>query len=75
MNDDKAPVEEEETIDPFDPQQAPSFILITLMRIYDAQMASLTLQNGEAAEKLHELHAQGKFLGAYPWVMGSDEQD
>lgn len=60
-----APVEDEVT-DPFSPENAPGFSLIVLMRIYDTQLALLREQNPEVAEKLVNLHAEGKILGPLP---------
>jgi hypothetical protein len=68
--DPEAAVEEEE-VNPFDPMLAPGFTLITLMRLYDVQMALLNEVDHEAASRLNEMHAQGKVIGSFPWITGN----
>ena len=74
-NVDKFHTEPEKTVqddipieDPFSPENAPAFTLITLMRIYDVLMAQFNASNPDAAAKLVELHAKGKLLGSFPWL-------
>lgn len=59
---------EEAGYDPFSPEHAPALSLITLMRIYDTQLALLREANPQVAEKLVELHAEGKIVGPLPML-------
>lgn len=54
--------------DPFDPTVAPGVQIIIQMRIYDVLMAILQDANPEAAARLHQIHSEGKVLGALPWI-------
>ncbi len=54
--------------DPFSAEHAPAFTLITLMRIYDVQMAILTATHPEMARGLNEIHAQGRVVGSFPYL-------
>lgn len=52
--------------DPFSPELAPAFTLITQMRIYDVLLGIYTHLDEDKATALMELHAQGKILGSPP---------
>ena len=54
--------------DPFSDEHVHAFTLITLMRIYDVQMALLKLQNAEVANKLYREHEAGHVIGTFPWL-------
>lgn len=62
----------EEEIDPFSPEYAPKLQLIVSMRIYDVLMALLTSEDETLAERLHELHADGKIMGSLPFINLTD---
>lgn len=55
-------------LDPFSPTNCPKLSLIVLMRIYDVQMAMLTVQDKVMAAKLAEEHARGNIVGALPFI-------
>lgn len=55
-------------LDPFSPTNAPALQLLTLMRIYDVLMAKLAAEHPMAAEKLDEIHSNGKLMGSLPWL-------
>lgn len=61
-----AGTEEFNNENPFDYRVAPGVSLIVQMRTYDVLLAILREQNTEAAEKLVQLHAEGKVLGPLP---------
>lgn len=44
------------------------FIAVTLMRIYDAQMALLENANPEMSEHLYQQHEKGRILTPPPFV-------
>lgn len=56
--------------DPFSPENVQVLQYITLARIYDVLMASLTLENPETANQILELHRVGKLLGPPPGFTG-----
>lgn len=64
------PVEDEgEALnDPFHPNNVQAVQLIVQMRIYDALMSILAVQDEEASTRLHELHSNGKVLGSLPYI-------
>jgi hypothetical protein len=59
---------EDEAVDPFSNEYAMGFILVTLMRLYDVQMALLNETDHESATNLSKLHSQGRVLGSFPWI-------
>lgn len=65
---------EDVSFDPFGAEFAPAFTLITLMRIYDVGMALLKDKDEDAFKILFDMHAQGRLLGASPWI-DPDYQD
>lgn len=65
----QAPLTEtKEEPDPFAPENVGAFTLVTLMRLYDVNMALLNEQNSDVARRLHEMHEQGRILGSFPWI-------
>jgi len=54
--------------DPFAPENVGAFTLVTLMRLYDVNMALLNEQNPQVAARLHERHEQGRIIGSFPWI-------
>lgn len=58
----------EDSEDPFSTENAPKVSLVVQMRMYDALMALLSVQDPEMAAKLHEVHANGKIVGALPYL-------
>lgn len=57
-----------ENTDPFSPENVPSVNLVVNMRIYDVLMAIYTHLDEDGAEALHNLHEDGKILGALPYL-------
>jgi hypothetical protein len=55
-----------------DPQQDPELtqqmILLTLMRLYDVQMAILSEMHDGHAEHLGDVHDAGKLITDFPWL-------
>lgn len=44
--------------------------LVMLMRLYDIQMALLTLQDAEQADKIYDAHDQGKLFNPQLFIPG-----
>ena len=65
--------EENDFLDPFDGGYGTSVaLLITQMRIYDALMALLTVQDPGLSDKLNEVHQAGGIIGSYPSLTGEE---
>lgn len=57
---------------PFESEEAIAASLIVQMRIYDVLLAMLTKVDEGAANKLIDLHANGKILGPLPYLNMGD---
>lgn len=57
----------------FEDNDIPSIQLIVQMRIYDVLMAIYTHLDKGGAERLYELHKDGKILGTLPYLNLSPE--
>ena len=57
-----------EVLDPLSPEYAPGLSLVVLMRIYEVQLAILREANPEVAERLLNLHAEGRISTPMPYV-------
>lgn len=65
---------EQEFLDPFDGGVGTNIaLLITQMRVYDALMALLTVQDPALSDKLNEVHSAGGIVGSYPSLREEDE--
>lgn len=64
----------ENDTDPFSPNNAPGLSLIVLMRLYDVQMALLSVTAPDKAAALHEAHLAGQVVGAPPAFAMPDEE-
>lgn len=65
---------EQNFLDPFDGGFGTNIaLLITQMRVYDALMALLAVQDPDLSDKLNEVHQSGGILGSYPSLTGEDE--
>ena len=58
----------EDILDPLSPEYAPGLSLVVLMRIYEVQLAILREANPEVAERLLNLHAEGRISTPMPYV-------
>lgn len=70
FDDEDGPVEEDDALNAFGPENAPGVSLIVLMRIYDVLMALLRNQDAAVAKDILEKHSQGLLLGPSPWTNG-----
>lgn len=60
----------EEDTEVFDSDEALQGILILLARIYDLQLAMLTVADETRANQAYQLHEEGKLAGPDVWISG-----
>lgn len=59
----------------FDPAHFNTMLLIQLARIYDLQLALVTLMDEDLGARLSALHEQGQLLGPPPALAVDDEPE
>lgn len=69
-----AELNDDRQLDPFSPENVGAFQLIATMRLYDVMMALYREQAPGKAERLEQLHEEGKVLGSFPWLNMSDTE-